>query len=207
MTRMLMQRFVAGHPDLMSRVVAVMPIGADIQVDSFDAFGSCETPEQTGCYIAYNSFMAGDGPQGDTVIGAWAATEKTACTDVAGALADEGTFTMSYFSVPQAPGQLPSDALVDLPIAIDTPFMAFPEFYSGSCVSEGGHYLAVSQTNPGSDSRWTPVDDSHPFVLTGPPFGLGLHMFDYSLAMGDLLQLVERKAGELKDESDFCVEI
>ncbi|MFV8750077.1 DUF3089 domain-containing protein [Nannocystaceae bacterium ST9] len=202
MTRMLLQRFIAGHPDLMSRVVVVMPLSGDFQVDSVDFVPPCEDDDQTGCYVTYHAFVDGFGPS-DTppsTVGEWVCSDTAACTPVT----DDGVLSMSYFSLPQVPGALPGDALADIPIEIDTPFMAFPEFYAADCVDEGGEYLQVQQADL-DDERWTPIDYTHPFASNAPPFGLGLHIFDFSLGMGDLLELVEDKADELDDESAFCV--
>jgi hypothetical protein len=111
---------------------------------------------------------------------------------------------MSYFSVPTAPGMLPTDALNPIPITIDTPFMAFPQYYAGGCVETGRRYLEVDQADM-DDQRWTPINYAHPFTVPDPPFGLGLHIFDWSLGMADLLYLVETKADALADNNEFCV--
>ncbi len=205
MTRMLMQRFVANHPDLMSRVAVVMPMSGDLKDDSFDEIPACEAEDQTGCYITYHAFLDSTPPQAGTVLGDWSDT-AAACTDVVGAAGEAGVFTMSYFSLPTAPGMLPTDALSPIPLAIDTSYMAFPNYYAGDCVqNSSGSYAEVTQLDPGGDQRWTPINYSHPFIVTGPPFGLGLHVFDWSLGMGDLMQLVEAKADELEDDDGFCV--
>lgn len=200
MTRMLMQRFVQDHPDLMSRIAVVMPMSGDLELDSFDEIPPCEEDEQTGCYLAYHAFLAGAGPQSGTVLGDWSDAEA-ACTDVAGRADEDGLFTMSVFPAPSSHVFLQTDALNPLPIAITTPFFAFPGYYAGGCVDG---YLEVSPANP-DDQRWAPIDYTDPFVVADPPFGLGLHIFDWSLAMGDLLYLVETKADELEDNCRFRV--
>ncbi len=204
MTRMLVQRLLAKNSLLMSRVAVVMPMSGDLELDSFSTIPECTSEDHTGCYIAYHAFLNGAGPQPGTVIGDWA-DSHAACTDVVGAAAQSGVFTMSYFQVPTQPGLLPTDALTPIPITIDTPYMAFPEYYGGECVNNGGRYLEVVQADPSNDQRWTPIDYSHPFVVPDPPFGLGLHIFDYSLGMGDLLYLVEKKADKLAQKYSICV--
>jgi hypothetical protein len=200
MTRMLMQRFVQDHPDLMSRVAVVMPMSGDLELDSFAEIPACEEDDETGCYLAFHAFLDGAEPQPGTVIGDWADAEA-ACTDVAGAADEDGLLTLSVFSTPTVPGLLPTDALQPLPITIDTPFFAFSGYYAGGCVDG---YMEVTQADSG-DPRWTPINYAHPFVVADPPFGLGLHIFDWSLAMGDLLYLVETKADELEDNCRFRV--
>lgn len=203
MTRMLMQQFVAGHPDLMSRVAVVMPMSGDLNVDSFDAIPACQEEQETGCYITYHAFMDGAGPEANSLIGGWA-DGNAACTDVAGAAAIDGLLTSSFFSLPTAPGLLPTDALAQLPVAIETPFMAFPQFYAAGCIDQGGRYLEVLQADP-TDQRWAPINYNHPFVQPDPPFGLGIHIFDWSVGMGDLLYLVEAKTAELAGNEQFHV--
>ena len=204
MTRMLMQRFVDGHPDLMRRVALVMPMSGDLEVDALDSIPACENKYQTRCYITYHSYLDGLEPQTDTLIGSWA-DSNAACTDVVGAADEPGVFTMSYFSVPTAPGMLPSEALAAIPLEITTPYIAFPKFYAGSCVDNDQGYLEVVPADP-NDERWTPINYSHFLVVPDPPFGLGLHMFDFSLGMSDLLYLVDKKSKKLEDNDEFCVE-
>lgn len=204
MTRMLVQRLVADNAKLMSRVAVVMPMSGDLELDSFLTIPECTSESQTACYIAYHAFLDGAGPQPGTLIGDWSDSEA-ACTDVVGTADEPGLFTMSYFQVPTEPGLLPSDALAPIPITIDTPFMAFPQFYGGGCVKDGGRYLEVQQADPVNDQRWTPIDYSHAFVLPDPPLGLGLHIFDYSLGMGDLLYFVRKKTETLAENQTICV--
>ncbi|NJK32399.1 MAG: DUF3089 domain-containing protein [Deltaproteobacteria bacterium] len=204
LTRMLMQNFVAGHPELMSRVVAVLPMSADVQADSFDFIQPCEDPEETGCFITYSAYLEGQGPQAGTLFPEWIGT-KAACVNVAGAAGEPGIFTMSYFSLPEGPGLLPADALTDIPLAIETPFMAFPAFYAAGCVAEDFVYLETAQVDDEDEQRWVPIDYTHPFVDAKAAFGMGLHAFDYSLAMGDLLELLADKADQLEDNDEFCV--
>lgn len=205
LARMLLQRVMVNYPALMDRVVVVIPMSGDLNVNSFSSIPPCEQDEQTGCYITYHSFLAGAEPQAGTVIGDWSGVQA-ACTDVAGTAGKTGLLSNSYFSLPAVPGSLPSDALAGIPISIDTPFITFPEFYTAECVNtNGASYLRVEQANPGTDQRWQPIDYNHTFTQSAPPFGLGLHMFDWSLAMGDLLYLVDNKASQLAGSENFWV--
>ena len=195
MTRMLMERFVGDHPDLLSRVAVVIPLSGDLENDDLPAVPACEDPDQTGCALTYRMFWAGDPPRSGTLIGDWADADGR-CTDITGFAGEDGVFSMAYFQLPQAPGLLPTDGLADIPVAIDTPFMAFPDLYAGGCV-DGQGYMELERVDDVDDQRWTPIDYAHPFVVADPPFGLGLHIFDWSLGMGDLLALVEHKAKQL----------
>ncbi len=93
-------------------------------------------------------------------------------------------------------------------MAIETPFMAFPEYYAADCVDDEGIYLEVRHADevpPAQEQRWTPIDYQHPYLSTGAPFGSGLHQYDFALSMGDLLKVTKKKAKRLPDESGFCV--
>lgn len=99
-------------------------------------------------------------------------------------------------------------ALAPIPIPISTPFMAFPKFYAANCVDNDGVYLEVNQATevkPKHELRWAPIAYANPFLSTAPPFGSGLHQYDYALAMGDLLEGTQKRAKQLVDESQFCV--
>lgn len=205
MTRMLLQDFVADHPALMSRIVVVIPMSGDLEINSFENIPACEENDQAGCYISYHAFMDEAPPQAGTLIGDWSDAQG-ACTDVAGAAGEAGILTMSYFSMPTIPGALPTDALAYIPLEIKTPYMAFPAFYKAKCIAKDDtHYLRVEQANPAVDQRWSPIDYYHTFTVTDAPFGLGLHLFDWSIAMSDLLYLVEYKAAQLEGNEKFLV--
>lgn len=203
MTRMLMERFVANHSDLLSRIVVVMPIGGDLEVDSLGSVPACVNVTDTGCHVAYHTFLEGAEPHPGTVLGDWS-DEHAACNDVAGVAGEPGVYTTAFFSLPTVPGVIPTDALSPVPFDIDTAFMAFPAYFQGGCVGDGSGHVAVNQVDL-ADQRWAPINLAHPFVVADPPFGLGLHLFDFSIAMGDLLELVEIKAEQLEDNDEFCV--
>jgi hypothetical protein len=185
-------------------MVVVIPMSSDLGIDSFNNIPACEQAEQTGCYISYHAFIKGLPPQAGTLIGEWS-DAQAACANVAGAVGEEVNYSMSYFSLPTAPGALPGDALADIPIAIDTLFMAFPDFYKGKCKNNGtANWLEVAHVDP-NDARWVPIDYYHTFTTTEQPFGLGLHLFDWSIAMGDLLNLVKTKAAQLDGSEKYWV--
>ena len=75
---------------------------------------------------------------------------------------------------------------------VKTPFLMLRHFYAAECTegSSGFRYLAVTGRPPEGDARESPVDWSGAFVS-----GLtGLHMLDFQLAQGDLIELVRRRA-------------
>ena len=211
LTRWLFERLIGDHPDLMRRVVMVAAIGGDMQTDSLPDLPICTRKQQTGCMIAYNSYYAGTAPSDEppTTFGEWVGTPTTVCTSVADALHPHGeVYASSIFKVPRTFNEIIYSALEPIPIEIETNFMAFPEFYAARCVDQGGVWLEVSEADevdPEDERRWSPIDYDHAFLSTAPPFGSGLHQYDYALALGDLLALTEYKAARLDDESEFCV--
>ena len=75
---------------------------------------------------------------------------------------------------------------------ITTPFVALRDFYTGECVDgpDGYRYLAVAAAPKAGDVRQSPLDLGHA-RFTGR---LGLHVVDLQFPMGDLVDLVARKA-------------
>ena len=75
---------------------------------------------------------------------------------------------------------------------ITTPFVMLRDFYTGACVEglDGYAYLAVAAGPRDGDTRASPID------LTAARFNgsFGLHVADFQFAMGDLIDLVARKA-------------
>ena len=64
-----------------------------------------------------------------------------------------------------------------------TPWIAYPGQYTSHCVSSGGvNWLQVDSTNIPGDTR--------PLVSAAPTAAWGLHLFDVSLALGNLVDLV-----------------
>ena len=71
-------------------------------------------------------------------------------------------------------------------------FLTLRDFYTGECVDgPGGYrYLAVAAAPKAGDVRRSPLDLGHS-RFTGT---LGLHVVDMQFPMGDLVDLVARKA-------------
>jgi hypothetical protein len=79
--------------------------------------------------------------------------------------------------------------------AIATPFVVLPDFYAAQCVTndDGFEYLAVSLAKLPGETR------PNPFDLASLPLrkALGLHILDYQLPQGDLLDLVAKRVERL----------
>ena len=79
---------------------------------------------------------------------------------------------------------------------VTSPFVLLRDFYSARCVAgrDGYRYLAVSETRRPGDQRRSPLDLSSSLFRTD----LGLHLLDYQLAQGDLVDLVAERAAALR---------
>jgi hypothetical protein len=77
-----------------------------------------------------------------------------------------------------------------------TPFLVLRDFYEAECVDgkAGFRYLAVEAAPGAGDRRTNPID----FDNVIWKFQLGLHLLDFQLAQGDLLEMVKRRAVALR---------
>jgi hypothetical protein len=196
MTTRLMQEEVDPFPALRSQLIVALLIGGGITVPQGGTIGGtfqniplCETAAQTGCVIAYRSYAAGFPPTNNSNnIGG--PTMDVACTNPAalgGSAA--GAFVGTYF--PTHTNQ-PLFQIAPDP-GFGTPFVKFPQFYSGRCVKDSTNhsYLEVSVTPGPGDLRTNPIPFTH--IALNPGL-LGTHILDYNWATEDLLGLVQTKA-------------
>jgi hypothetical protein len=199
MTTQLMQQEVDPSPALRSHLIAALLLGGSVTVPPGGTIGGtfqniplCTTAAQTGCVIAYRSYAAGFPPTNNTNnIGG--PNMDVACTNPA-ALGGSaiGAFVGTYF--PTHSNQ-PLFQIVPDP-GFGTPFVKFPDFYSGQCVKDSTNhsYLQISVTPGPGDLRTNPV----PFTaIVLNPGLLGTHILDYNWAMEDLLGLVQTKAAAM----------
>jgi hypothetical protein len=74
---------------------------------------------------------------------------------------------------------------------VTTPFVMLRDFYAGRCTSrpDGFRYLAVSTVGGTGDTRVSPID----FAIRWLRGKLGLHVLDFQLEQGDLVDLVAHR--------------
>jgi hypothetical protein len=71
--------------------------------------------------------------------------------------------------------------------------MAYPDQYTAHCESSVGvNWLQVDTTNVDGDQR--------PVVSAAPTAAWGLHLYDVSLALGNLVDLVRQQAAAFSQE-------
>lgn len=182
-------------PAMRSRLLVAMPLGGDVDVAEGRAVGGtlanipvCTGADELACVVAYRTYRAGrparswDGPppQG----------RRTACVNPAD-VAGNGRRLLSGAVLPTHSKYRVSGGMLDGE-SPKTPFLVLPDFYEAECVDgQGGfRYLAVEAAPQKGDSRANPID----FDNVIWKYQLGLHLLDFQLAQGELVQMVERKA-------------
>jgi hypothetical protein len=163
--------------------------GSDIGGD-FQHIPACRTSTQTGCVIAYSSFAAapppnalfgraGTGPRAGQAHGI---DRQVLCVNPAAPSGGSAPVT-SYFPTLRFPGLLGTVA-GPVPKA-PTPWVSYPDRYTAQCTTaNGATWLQI-----------TPLpNDPRPAVTQtlGPTWGL--HLYDFNLALGNLVRVVAREA-------------
>lgn len=170
------------------KLVSAILLGTDLEVpkgravgDDFHHIPLCESEKETGCVVAYSSFLAEDPPGSDAIFGVDLHRGSVdACVN---------------------PAQLTDDCKLDaeLPAVgevkqmFGTTFIENPRLLSAKCVATMGHsYLAIS-VGQGAGSQ--AVDAALLREQRKLP-GWGLHVLDVNLALGNLVDLVGVQAKE-----------
>ena len=201
MTTELIQKLIDGEPRLRARLITALLIGGSVTVPDGQTVGGtfqnlplCTDADQTGCVIAYRSYADGFPPaNGSNVVGPDGM--DTACTNPA-ALANGGMpFASTY--LPLHVNQPLFQVGMDIGLQLSTPFAVYHDFYTGQCVKDdhGRSYLQIGYSPAPGDQRMNLIPLNNP--LFAPNF-LGTHVLDYNWALGDLIDLVQRKAAALK---------
>lgn len=186
----LVRKFFDGDPAMRQRLLYAMPIGGHVDDGTFANVPTCTKMGQTGCVVAYRSY-ARDRP---VVPGRDAPPpgHTTACVSP-GDLLGDGAKPLSrsiFFLTPLVARHVRG---ID---GVTTPFVALRDFYRASCVDgpDGFRYLAVDTAAAPGDARTPPLDLERDFPKTGLVAALGLHLVDFQLAQGELIELIRRAA-------------
>ncbi|OHV42819.1 DUF3089 domain-containing protein [Pseudofrankia sp. BMG5.36] len=197
------------EPDAGQRalLVSALLVGADVRVRAGALTGgdltkipACQRHDEFGCVVAYSAYQ-GDAPA-DAQFGLPSAPSRgvaatadltddpsdlrTLCTNPA-ALGGGEAELEPYLPTARLVGALlPGLSPENLPAA-DTGFVTYPEFLTAECRQAGGRaWLAVTpRPVPGGDLRSLPVIESPP--------SWGLHFAEFSLTLGDLVELAGRQ--------------
>jgi len=176
---------IDGKPAQGRLVSAIIP-GADVEVPVGQDVGGrfrhvplCRRADQTGCVIAYSTYLATDPPGPDAYFGkAEGPGRADACVNP-GALVDDGALD----------AELPT--IGEVARLLGTTFVENPGLISAACTTVGDRtYLAVTIKATGVGAAGlvralTALDARAP--------GWGLHAIDVNLALGDLVEIVGRQ--------------
>lgn len=194
----LIRREIEGTP-IQSRIVSALLIGGPDGIlvprgkdvgGTFRHLPLCRAATQTGCVVAYSSFRATAPPAASTRFGRSAdSTLGAACTNPAALGGGEAALN-GYFDATGATalpmGPTEPWTVGGQPIA--TPFVRVVGLLKGQCRSnEFASYLEVSvEGGPGSPASRDIQGDLAE--------GLGLHLVDMEVAMGNLVDLVGQQS-------------
>ena len=183
-----------------SRLVSALLLGGNVTVRKGRSVGgdfrhipACSSSHQIGCVVAYSSFTAKPPRNSqfgrttsDAGVGLLAPHNRSPdirimCVNPA--FLAGGTFVLAPY--------IPSLILAFLPAgsapAVHTPWISFTREYSAHCESSGNaSWLQVSRIAGASGRR--------PLLAQLQDPGLGLHVLDVTIALGNLVQLVRDEA-------------
>jgi hypothetical protein len=167
-----------------------VPVGKLVGGD-FQNIPECASTAQTGCVVAYSSFdktPPADAAFGrvDSSINVFAnkSTVPSQVVCVNPAAPAGGTAPLSTY--------LPTDLAAALDATarqpnVTTAWTAYPDLYTGHCVSaDGATWLQIDRANGASDRR--------PSVAGLATDTWGLHLLDVNLALGNLVDLARSEA-------------
>ena len=197
----LLRRFFDADPVLRERLLVAMPIGGHVEVAAGSPVGGtfatlplCTQRGQRGCVVAYRSYRAGE-PVTPLPADKASPGHVTACVNPAD-VAGNARHPLSRSLLPLSPAMRDTigEALGGMD-DVQTPMLMLRDFYSAQCVegADGYRYLAVWPSAEAGDVR------AKPFALKAWRFNtaFGLHVLDYQLPQGDLIDLVKERAASL----------
>ena len=196
----LIRNEVDDRPELRTRLVSAMLLGASFQVPvdadvggDFQHIPLCRDPKQAGCVVSYASFRATAPPPDDSFFGRPLQPGfEAACTNPAalggGVGSLEPYFPTDGKSLSILPPVDPDWVDPALGVEIDTSFVTLPRFLEAECAEREEYvYLSILVHGDPADPR---IDDIGGDLT--PEWGL--HLVDVNVAMGDLVALAKRQA-------------
>lgn len=187
----LLRAEIDHSPALQRRMLSAILLGGNVTVATDQATGgaftsipACTSGQQTGCVIAYSSFL--EQPPSDSGFGIpgqgagllWGQTQRVGqqvlCVNP-GALSGGSAAIHPFFLASQEPS-----------MGASTPWVSFPGLYTATCESAGdATWLQVQPSSSSSDHR--------PRVMESAGPAWGLHADDVNLTLGDLINVVRQE--------------
>jgi hypothetical protein len=192
------------NPDVLSHLVSALLLGGNVMVakgedvgGDFQNIPACRSADQTGCVVAYSSFN--EPPPADSFFGRVGVGPirgqqdgsrlQVLCVNPASLSGGTGALK-PYFGTAPFPGTI-GTLLGKLP-PIPTPWVAYPRLYTAHCESSGGaDWLQVDTTIVAGDQR--------PVQQQSIGAAWGLHLYDVSIALGNLVDLVSQQSAAFSD--------
>jgi hypothetical protein len=186
------------NPDVRGRLVSALLLGGNVTVargqevgGDFQNIPACRSTSQIGCVVAYSSFNEPPPPDsrfGRVGVGPSSGKPATGdlevlCVNPASLSGGTGTLQTEFATAP-FPGTI-GIWLKGIPSA-PTAWMSYPNRFTAHCAST-------------SDANWLQVDatsipgDTRPIVSAAPTAEWGLHLYDVTLALGNLVELVRQQ--------------
>ncbi len=181
---------IDGKP-VQKQLISALLLGTNLPVEkgkdtgTFKSIPLCRSATQTGCAVAYASFLEASPPPAHSRFGKPREPNpamEAACSNPANLSGEKGELH-AYLA---AAGNGHDRAGWAKGVTVDTPFVSVPGLLSARCVKSGEFsYLAVAVNADPADPR---IDALKPGAVT-PDWGL--HLVDVNIAMGNLVELVE----------------
>jgi hypothetical protein len=176
-----------------ARLLVAMPLGGVVDVPEGKTVGGtfanlplCTSPDELACVVAFRTYRAqhpvhswdGPPPKG----------RRTACVNPADVVGNQ-QHLLSGAALPTRSKFRPDMPAME---GVKTPFVLMRDFYGAQCVDgkDGFRYLAVEAAPAQGDARANPINFDE-YIWRSQ---LGLHLLDFQLSQGDLVQMVKRKA-------------
>ena len=187
---------IDGKP-VQDRIVSALLLGNTVGVPegedvggSFEHIPLCRSADQIGCVITYATFRSTLPPAQSLFGRAGGQGMVAGCTNPA-ALAGGSGELRSYFGGGNFGGR--RLAWTEPVTTIGTEFVSTPGLVRGECVHKNGYsYLEVTVHGDPDDARTDDIPGD--LVIGGRASAVwGLHLIDVAIAMGNLLEIVERQ--------------
>jgi Protein of unknown function (DUF3089) len=193
----LLRQKIDPNPAMRKLLVSAVILGGNVTVKRGSTIGgdfqhipACESQTQTGCVIAYSSFA--DPPPANSLFGRPGAGPRAGqgagsdlqvlCVNPA-APGGGNALVTSYFPTLTFPGLL--GTVAGAPPKAPTAWVSYPDRYTAQCITaNGATWLQI-----------TPLPrDLRPVVkqTLGPTWGL--HIYDFNIALGNLVDLVAHQS-------------